>query len=75
VIFTMPKSNIPFPDMAGELSSGKIDAATMPEPFASIAEQQLGAVTLADLNQGATQEFPIEGYVVTKAWAKAYRTP
>jgi NitT/TauT family transport system substrate-binding protein len=67
-----PAQPIPFPDMAGELSSGKIDAATMPEPFASIAEQQLGAVTLADLNQGATQEFPIEGYVVTKAWAKAY---
>jgi NitT/TauT family transport system substrate-binding protein len=67
-----PAQPIPFPDMAGELSSGKIGAATMPEPFASIAEQQLGAVTLADLNQGATQEFPIEGYVVTKAWAKAY---
>jgi NitT/TauT family transport system substrate-binding protein len=69
---TFPSQPIPFPDMAGELSSGKIDAATMPEPFASIAEQQLGAVTLADLNQGATQEFPIEGYVVTKAWAKAH---
>lgn len=69
---TFPSRQIPFPSMAGELSSGKIDAATMPEPFASIAEQQLGAVTLADLNQGATQEFPIEGYVVTKAWAKAY---
>ena len=68
---TFPSHQIPFPSMAGELSSGKIDAATMPEPFASIAEQQLGAVTLADLNQGATQEFPIEGYVVTKAWAKA----
>jgi NitT/TauT family transport system substrate-binding protein len=67
-----PGQPIPFPDMAGELSSGKIDAATMPEPFASIAEQQLGAVTLADLNQGATQQFPIEGYVATKAWAKAY---
>jgi len=67
-----PAQPVPFPEMAGELSSGKIDAATMPEPFASIAEQQLGAVTLADLNQGATQEFPIEGYVVTKAWAKAY---
>jgi len=66
-----PAQPIPFPTMAGELSSGKIDAATMPEPFASIAEQQLGAVTLADLNQGATQEFPIEGYVVTKAWAQA----
>lgn len=67
-----PAQPIPFPDMAAELSSGKIDAATMPEPFASLAEQNLGAVTLADLNQGATQQFPIEGYVVTKAWAKAY---
>ena len=43
----------------------------MPEPFASIAEQQYGAVPLADLNQGATTDFPIEGYVVTKAWAEA----
>ena len=43
----------------------------MPEPFASIAEQQYGAVPLADLNQGATTDFPIEGYVVTKAWAAA----
>jgi len=65
-----PKTQIPFPTMAAALQSGKIDAATMPEPFASIAEQQLGAVTLADLNQGATQEFPIEGYVVTKTWAE-----
>ena len=44
----------------------------MPEPFASLAEQQLGAVTVADLNQGATQNFPIEGYVVTKSWAAKY---
>ena len=43
----------------------------MPEPFASLAEQQLGAVTVADLNQGATQAFPIEGYVVTKSWAES----
>jgi NitT/TauT family transport system substrate-binding protein len=33
---------------------------------------QYGAVPLADLNQGATNDFPIEGYVVTKAWAKEY---
>jgi NitT/TauT family transport system substrate-binding protein len=65
-----PSGPIPFPDMAAELSSGKIDAATMPEPFASLAEQQLGAVTVADLNQGATTDFPIEGYVVTKPWAE-----
>ena len=62
---------IPFPFMAGELKSGAIAAATLPEPFASIAEQTYGAVPLADLNQGATTDFPIEGYVVTKAWAKA----
>jgi NitT/TauT family transport system substrate-binding protein len=67
-----PAQQIPFPTMAAALSSGKIDAATMPEPFASLAEQQLGAVTVADLNQGATQDFPIEGYVVTKAWAQKY---
>lgn len=65
-----PEKAIQFPDMVPDLASGKIAAATLPEPFASIAEQQLGAVTLADLNQGATQEFPIEGYVVTKSWAQ-----
>ena len=63
---------IPFPFMAADLASGKISAAIMPEPFATIAEQQYGAVPLADLNQGATQDFPIEGYVVTKAWAAKY---
>jgi NitT/TauT family transport system substrate-binding protein len=61
---------IPFPDMAGLLASGKLAAATLAEPFASIAEQQYGAIPLTDLNQGATDEFPIEGYVVTKQWAQ-----
>ena len=60
---------IPFPTMAQDLADGEISAATLPEPFASQAEQQYGAVPLADLNQGATSDFPIEGYVVTKQWA------
>ena len=68
--FASTDGAIPFPEMAGDLASGEIAAATMPEPFASIAEQQYGAVPLADLNQGATTDFPIEGYVVTKAWAE-----
>lgn len=63
---------IPFPFMAQDLANGEIAAAVMPEPFASQAEQKYGAVPLADLNQGATQDFPIEGYVVTKAWAAKY---
>jgi len=65
-----PAAPIPFPNMAAELAAGKIDAAAMPEPFATAAEQQYGAVELADLNQGATEQFPIQGYVVTKAWAE-----
>jgi NitT/TauT family transport system substrate-binding protein len=61
-----------FPQMPGELKAGVINAAVMPEPFASVAEQQDGAVPLADLNQGATSSFPVEGYVVTKQWAQRY---
>jgi NitT/TauT family transport system substrate-binding protein len=69
--FAATDGAIPFPNMGLALDKGEIAAATMPEPFASLAEQQFGAVPLADLNQGATTDFPIEGYVVTKAWAQA----
>ena len=65
-----PSAPIPFPKMAAELAAGKIDAAAMPEPFATAAEQQYGAVELSDLNQGATEQFPIQGYIVTKSWAQ-----
>jgi len=61
-----------FPAMAGALRTGKVDAAVLPEPFASAAELQYGAVPLTDLDQGATTQFPIEGYAVTKAWAKSH---
>ena len=67
---TFPSAPIPFPTMAAQLAAGKIDAAAMPEPFATSAEQKYGAVELADLNQGATEQFPIQGYVVTKSWAQ-----
>lgn len=65
-----PTQPIPFPQMGQMLKSNRIGAAILPEPFASQAEQQLGAVPIADLNEGATQNFPIEGYVVTKQWAQ-----
>jgi NitT/TauT family transport system substrate-binding protein len=58
--------------MGGELAAGKVDAAALPEPFATVAEEQYGAVELADLNQGATKNFPILGYVATKSWARAH---
>ena len=64
-----PTEPIPFPLMAAELAAGKIDAAAMPEPFATAAQQKYGTVVLSDLNQGATAQFPIQGYVTTRAWA------
>jgi NitT/TauT family transport system substrate-binding protein len=63
-----PKQPIPFPMMAAKLAAGQVAAAALPEPFATAAEQQYGAVELADLNQGATENFPIQGYVATKSW-------
>jgi NitT/TauT family transport system substrate-binding protein len=63
---------IPFPAMAGELAAGKIDAAALPEPFATAAEEQYGAEPLVDLNQGAAENFPILGYVATKSWVRQH---
>jgi NitT/TauT family transport system substrate-binding protein len=66
-------TQIPFPVMATTVTAknSPYAAATMPEPFASLSEQSSGMVPLVDLDQGATQQFPIEGYVVTKQWAQA----
>ncbi|HLK00251.1 MAG TPA: ABC transporter substrate-binding protein, partial [Streptosporangiaceae bacterium] len=63
---------IPLPLMASALQSGKVQAAVLPEPFASQAQEHFGVVTLADLDSGATTAFPIQGYVVTRQWAVAY---
>jgi NitT/TauT family transport system substrate-binding protein len=62
-------ASIPFQEMPDELSSAAVSAAVMPEPFASGDEEAQGGVPLADLDQGATTSFPVEGYVVTKRWA------
>lgn len=61
-----------FPKMPAELKAGAFDAAVLNEPFGSIAGMADGAVLLADFDQGATTNFPITGYVVTKQWAQKY---
>jgi NitT/TauT family transport system substrate-binding protein len=63
---------IPLPRMAAALKAGKVAAAVLPEPFASQAELQLGVVPLADLDQGATEGFPVQGCAVTRQWAARY---
>jgi NitT/TauT family transport system substrate-binding protein len=59
----------PLPNMAAMLKAGKIAAAVLPEPFATQAEQSLGVTLLADLDQGATAAFPVQGCAVTRQWA------
>jgi NitT/TauT family transport system substrate-binding protein len=66
---------IPFPNMAQALQTheykgARIDAASMPEPFVTGAEESIGAQPLVDEDIGAAQNLPIAGYVVTKTWAQ-----
>jgi NitT/TauT family transport system substrate-binding protein len=63
---------IPFPAMGKALTSHRVDAAFMIEPYATEAEDQDGLVPLADMDQGATQDFPLTGYVATQAWMARY---
>jgi NitT/TauT family transport system substrate-binding protein len=63
-------NNVAFPDVAQELSSGKVDAAFAPEPFVSLDAMQAGTQVLADLDQGGTADFPIQGVAVTQSWAR-----
>jgi NitT/TauT family transport system substrate-binding protein len=61
-----------FPDMGKELKQHKIDVAWLPEPFGSEFASAMGLQELCDLDQGATMNFPVGWYVVTKAWARKY---
>jgi NitT/TauT family transport system substrate-binding protein len=64
-----PPAGFPFP-ATQPLASGQVAAADMSEPFATLMAEQYGAVTIADLDKGATHQFPMVGFAVTKAWAK-----
>jgi NitT/TauT family transport system substrate-binding protein len=57
-----------FPAMPRDLQRGEWSAAFLAEPYVTLAEEQYGEDVLADLDQGATMNFPIDGYVTTQAW-------
>jgi NitT/TauT family transport system substrate-binding protein len=63
---------VPFPALGLALKRHVVDAAWLPEPTASADAQSMGLQELVDLDQGATEGFPVGWYVVTKAWAKKY---
>jgi NitT/TauT family transport system substrate-binding protein len=60
------------PLMPQLLDSGKVKAAWLPEPFGTQAEQEYGAVQLADFNQGSLQNFPIGTIVGSNAWVSSH---
>src|SRR5215469_7639131 len=62
---------VPFPLMTQALQTHQIDAAWLVEPFVTFAEMS-GATPLVDTDQGATQNLPLGGYMVTQSWEKKY---
>ncbi|HUN34450.1 MAG TPA: ABC transporter substrate-binding protein [Trebonia sp.] len=61
-----------FPALLQMLQAGQVDAAWLPEPFGTIAEQTYGAEELADFDSGATKNFPFTGYIGTAQWVQAH---
>jgi NitT/TauT family transport system substrate-binding protein len=61
-----------FPTMPASLAAHQIDAAWLPEPFGTEAEQEYGAVQLADFDQGAIQDFPIGAVVGNAQWVQTH---
>lgn len=62
----------PLPQMAQLLDQHKVDAAWLPEPFGTIAQQKYGAVELADFDQGSLENFPIGTIVGNASWIQQH---
>jgi NitT/TauT family transport system substrate-binding protein len=63
---------IPFQSMEAALAAHRVDAVEPAEPYVTLIEEKLGAQALADMDQGATQDFPVAGYVVTTQFQARY---
>ncbi len=61
-----------FPALPGKLQDGDWAAAFLAEPYITAAGQQYGEQVLADLDQGAVTNLPVDGYVSTLAWARQH---
>jgi NitT/TauT family transport system substrate-binding protein len=63
---------IPFPRMVSALQHHRVDAAWMPEPYVTNAEEAIGAEPIADADSGLAQSLPLVGYVCTQDWLRKY---
>jgi len=61
---------VPFPEMAQELAAGKVDAMLTNEPYVTETVKEDKVQELADMNTGASVEFPISGYGMLASWIK-----
>jgi len=68
----LPQSPQILPKMPQLLDSGTVKAAWLPEPFGTQAQQEYGAVPLADFNQGSLQSFPIGTVVGSASWVQSH---
>jgi NitT/TauT family transport system substrate-binding protein len=56
--------------MIGALRSGKVKAILATEPYILEAEEQLGAVEVADASTGVTSDLPMSGYFTLASYVK-----
>ena len=58
--------------MPRQLQDGDWDAAFLAEPYITTAGEDYGEQVLADFDQGAALNFPIDGYLATQAWTQQH---
>ena len=61
-----------FPAMPRQLQDGDWNAAFLAEPYITAAGEDYGEQMLADLDQGAAFNLPIDGYLATQAWTQQH---
>ncbi|MEV4067036.1 ABC transporter substrate-binding protein [Nonomuraea dietziae] len=59
---------VPFADQLTALSTKKIDAAWLVEPFLTAARKDLGAVEVIDTTSGPTAGLPLDAWGVSEEW-------
>jgi NitT/TauT family transport system substrate-binding protein len=65
-------TQMPPDQMISALRSGAVKAIVATEPYILQAEEQLGAVEVADASSGVTSGLPMSGYFSLKSYANAH---
>ena len=63
---------MPTPDLIGALSSHKVAAILVAEPYIFRAESEIGASELVDSVSGTTANLPLSGYFTSTSFARAH---